>query len=112
MRDRLWKRRVREGRANPFIPKEEVENEMRSPKSPKSDASDSEARTLFSINSDAETFTASEAPVAIPSKYKSVFPTKMNTFPHSEHQQPISPQPSLPPLPMMLPMDNFKSELL
>ena len=90
MRDRLWKRRVREGRANPFIPKEEVENDMRSPKNPKSDASDSEARTLFSINSDAETFTASEAPVAIPSKYKSVFPTKMNTFPHSKHHQPIS----------------------
>ena len=64
MRDRLWKRRVREGRANPFIPKEEVENDMRSPKSPKSDASDSEAKTLFSVNSDAETFTASEAPVA------------------------------------------------
>ena len=50
--------------------------------------------------------------MAIPSKYKSVFPTKMNTFPHSEHQQPISPQPSLPPLPLMLPLENFKSELL
>ena len=72
MRDRLWKRRIREGHAKPYITKEEVEKEMRNPKSPKSDASDSEARTLFSINSDAETFTASEAPVAIPSKYKSI----------------------------------------
>ena len=50
---------------------------------------------LFPINSDAETFTASEAPVAIPSKSAANIP-----------------QPSLPPLPMMLPMNNFKSELL
>ena len=39
MRDRLWKRRIREGLAKPYIPKEEVEKEMRNPKSPKSDAS-------------------------------------------------------------------------
>jgi len=46
VRDRLWIRRVREDHANPYIPKGEVEKEMRSPKSSKSDASDSEATTL------------------------------------------------------------------
>ena len=55
MRDRLWKRRIREGLAKPYITKEEVEKEMRNPKSPKSDASDYEVRIPQSSNFDAET---------------------------------------------------------
>ena len=115
MRDRLWKRRIREGLAKPYIPKEEVEKEMRNPKSPKSDASDSEARIPQSSNFDAETSSAFEgavSPAAIPAKYKSVFPTRLGASLNPEHQQPTSPQPSLPPLPRMLPMNNFKSEFL
>ena len=114
MRDRLWKRRVREGLAKPYIPKEEVEKEMRSPKNSKSDASDSEATTPYASNSEAETFSVAEgtiSPATFPSKYKSVFPTKVNPFPDLEYQQQKSPQPSLPPLPRMLPMNNFKSGL-
>ena len=115
MRDRLWKRRIREGHAKPYITKEEVEKEMRNPKSPKSDASDSEARAPQSSNFDAETSSAIEgtiSPAAVPAKYKSVFPTRLGASLNPEHQQPTSPQPSLPPLPLMLPMSNFKSELL
>ena len=88
---------------------------MRSPKNSKSDASDSEATTPYASNSEAETFSVTEgtiSPATFPSKYKSVFPTKVNTFPDLEYQQQKSPQPSLPPLPRMLPMNNFKSELL
>ena len=115
MRDRLWKRRIREGHAKPYITKEEVEKEMRNPKSPKSDASDSEARAPQSSNFDAETSSAIEgtiSPAAVPAKYKSVFPTRLGASLIPGHQQPTSPQPSLPPLPLMLPLENFKSELL
>jgi len=115
VRDRLWKRRIREGHAKPYITKEEVEKEMRNPKSPKSDASDSEARAPQSSNFDAETSSAIEgtiSPAAVPAKYKSVFPTRLGASLIPEHQQPTSPQPSLPPLPLMLPLENFKSELL
>ena len=83
---------------------------MRNPKSPKSDASDSEARAPQSSNFDAIEGTIS--PATIPAKYKSVFPTRLGASLNPEHQQPTSPQPSLPPLPLMLPLENFKSELL
>merc|ERR1719447_2713889 len=88
---------------------------MRSPKNSKSDASDSEATTPYASNSEAETFSVTEgtiSPAIFPSLYKSVFPTKVNTFTDSEYQQQKPPQPSLPPLPRMLPMNNFKSEFL
>ena len=117
VRDRLWKRRIREGVIKPFISKEEVEREMmlfpREAKSPKSGTVNAEVN---SPNTDAGAFPPPEgtlSPRAILAKYESVFPQRTSPSVKSEFQPnfPI-PKPSIPPLPLMLPMPAFKTELL
>jgi len=118
VRDRLWKRRIREGATKPFISKEEVDREMvlmpRESKTPKPGTLDAE---VGSANSPANAaFPPSEetfSPRAALAKYESVFPSRSSTFVKSELQPsfPIS-NSSLPPLPLMLPMNAFKTELL
>ena len=117
VRDRLWKRRIREGVIKPFISKEEVEREMmlfpREAKSPKSGTVNAEVN---SPDTDAGAFPPPEgtlSPRAILSKYESVFPQRTSTSVKSEFQPnfPVS-KPSIPPLPLVLPMPAFKTELL
>ena len=121
VRDRLWKRRIREGVARPFISKEEVEKEMallpKEPKSPKSGTLNAEVKSPNSlVNTDAGAFPPPEgtlSPRAILAKYESVFPQKTGTSVKSEFQSNFSKsKPSTPPLPLILPMNAFKTELL
>lgn len=119
VRDRLWKRRIREGVTKPFISKEEVEREMmllpREYKTLKSGTFNAEVESPNSlVNTDAGAFPPSElSPRAVFAKYDSVFPRRSSTSVKSEFRPnfPIS-KPSIPPLPLMLPMNAFKTELL
>ena len=123
VRDRLWKRRIREGVTKPFISKEEVERDMvllpREPKSPKSGTLNTEVKSPNSlVKPDAGAFPPPEgtlSPRAILAKYESVFPQRTGASVKSEFQPNLpgsKSKPPTPPLPLMLPMNAFKTELL
>jgi len=115
VRDRLWKRRIRDGMTKPFISKEEVEREMvllpRESKTSKQGTLDTE------VGSPNTAFPPSEGTLssrAVSAEYESVFPPRSSKSVESSSGL-ISPSPtypSFPPLPLMLPMSAFKTELL
>ena len=83
----------------------------RESKTPKSGTLDADVGSSNSpVNTNAE---GTLSPRAVLSKHESLFPQKSSTSVKSEFRPnfPIS-KPSIPPLPLMLPMTAFKTELL